>query len=266
MKRAERLAVIGSDQTFVTRSRPDAQLALPTVRIIAHEKNDHTHYRKQNYRCKSCGRQFVRDSQRVDGDTRALVKKQLLERLSLRGICRVTGLSLTWLLQFVAALYERLPDGLCLAAASPQRPVHLLRLEAEVDELWSCVRRRADKQWLWLAFDKESRRVLAFFVGDRSRESARELWRRLPAAYRERATFYSDDWEAYKGVIPAARHVVCGKESGRTSGVERFNCTLRQRVSRLVRKPLSFSKKLANHIGAIKYFICHYNREVIRLV
>jgi hypothetical protein len=22
---------------------------------------------------------------------------------------------------------------------------------------------------------------------------------------------------------------------------------------------LSFSKKLANHIGAIRYFICHYN-------
>ncbi|MDT5269967.1 MAG: insertion element protein InsB, partial [Acidobacteriota bacterium] len=31
-----------------------------------------------------------------------------------------------------------------------------------------------------------------------------------------------------------------------------------------VRKALSFSKKLENHIGAIKYFICHYNREVIR--
>jgi len=37
-----------------------------------------------------------------------------------------------------------------------------------------------------------------------------------------------------------------------------FN-TLRQRVSRLVRAALSFSKKLANHIGAIKLFICHYN-------
>ncbi|HKH21105.1 MAG TPA: IS1 family transposase, partial [Gammaproteobacteria bacterium] len=35
--------------------------------------------------------------------------------------------------------------------------------------------------------------------------------------------------------------------------------TLRQRVSRLVRATLSFSKKLANHIGAIKYFICDYN-------
>lgn len=35
--------------------------------------------------------------------------------------------------------------------------------------------------------------------------------------------------------------------------------TLRQRVSRLVRETLSFSKKLAYHIGALKYFICHYN-------
>jgi hypothetical protein len=30
-------------------------------------------------------------------------------------------------------------------------------------------------------------------------------------------------------------------------------------VKCLVRSALSFSKKLANHIGAIKYFICHYN-------
>ena len=33
---------------------------------------------------------------------------------------------------------------------------------------------------------------------------------------------------------------------------------LRQRVSRLVRENLSFSKTLANHIGAINYFFCHY--------
>ena len=39
----------------------------------------------------------------------------------------------------------------------------------------------------------------------------------------------------------------------------RFNHTLRQRVSRLVRDTLAFSKKLANHLGAIKYFVCRYN-------
>ena len=38
-----------------------------------------------------------------------------------------------------------------------------------------------------------------------------------------------------------------------------FINTMRQRISRLVRDTLAFSKKLANHIGAIKYFICHYN-------
>jgi insertion element IS1 protein InsB len=241
-------------------------LRCPRCGLSHIKRNGHTHYGKQNYQCLACGRQFVRDSQRVSDETRAMVKRLLLERLSLRGICRVTGLSLQWLLQFIAEVYDRLPADLGVRPASPGRRIHVLRLEAEVDELWSFVGRKANKQWLWLAFDKESRQVLAFFVGDRSRESARQLWRRIPAPYRERATFYSDDWEAYKGVIPAERHQVCGKESGQTSGVERFNCTLRQRVSRLVRKALSFSKKLENHIGAIKYFICHHNQEVVRLI
>jgi insertion element IS1 protein InsB len=52
------------------------------------------------------------------------------------------------------------------------------------------------------------------------------------------------------------------KEQKFTSGsafIERFNNTLRERVSRLIREALSFSKKLANPIGVIKLFICHDN-------
>ena len=41
--------------------------------------------------------------------------------------------------------------------------------------------------------------------------------------------------------------------------IERFNNTLRQRVGRLVRRSLSFSKKLSNHLGAIWDFIHYYN-------
>jgi hypothetical protein len=41
--------------------------------------------------------------------------------------------------------------------------------------------------------------------------------------------------------------------------IERFNNTLRQRVSRLVREALLSSKKLAKHIGARKRCICHDN-------
>jgi insertion element IS1 protein InsB len=132
-------------------------LSCPRRGLSHTKKNGHTHYRKQNYRCSGCGRQFVRDSQRVSDHTHALIKRLLLGRLSLRGICRVAGVSLTWLLQFIAALYERTPDDLCVAPAAPDRHIGSLRLEAEVEELWSFVGRRADKQWLRLAFDKESR-------------------------------------------------------------------------------------------------------------
>jgi insertion element IS1 protein InsB len=60
-------------------------------------------------------------------------------------------------------------------------------------------------------------------------------------------------------VIPPSQHKAITKQARKTNHVERFNNTLRQRMSRLVRETLSFSKKLANHIGAIKFFICHYN-------
>ena len=76
------------------------------------------------------------------------------------------------------------------------------------------------------------------------------------------AVSYTDFWEAYETVFPSTRHCAVGKETGQTNHIERFNCTLRQRVSRLVRKTLSFSKKLSNHIGAIWYFVHGYNASL----
>ena len=88
------------------------------------------------------------------------------------------------------------------------------------------------------------------------------LWRSLPAVYHQCAVCYTDFWASYDAVMPANRHRAVGKASGKTNHIERFNGTLRQRVSRLVRKTLSFSKKLENHIGAIGYFIHHYNARL----
>jgi insertion element IS1 protein InsB len=107
--------------------------------------------------------------------------------------------------------------------------------------------------------DANTRQIIAFHVSDRSRDSAKELWANTPLVYREQAMFHTDQYEAYKGVIPAERHRAITKKARKTNHIERFNNTLRQRLSRLVRETLSFSKKLAHHIGAIKYFICHYN-------
>jgi len=233
----------------------------PQCQSPKYKKNGHIHNGKQNHQCKDCGRQFVEcfEQDLVSEETRVLVERLLLERLSLRGICRAVGVKLKWLLGFIVNCFEALPDHLNVQPITSNADVVIQRLEVEADEMASFVQNKANKQWIWLAMDAKSRQIIGFHVGDRSRKSARALWSKIPKAYRRYATFYTDQYVVYKGVIPAEQHQAISKLARKTNHIERFNNTLRQRVSRLVRSALSFSKKLANHIGAIKLFICHYN-------
>jgi IS1 family transposase len=59
--------------------------------------------------------------------------------------------------------------------------------------------------------------------------------------------------------MPAAQHQALSTLARKTHPIERCNNTLRQRVSRLVRDALSFSKQLANPLGAMRLCICPYN-------
>jgi insertion element IS1 protein InsB len=102
-------------------------------------------------------------------------------------------------------------------------------------------------------------------LGGRSAQDAQKLWESIPEFFRQNAHFFSDYWQAYQTILDPEKHFAVGKNSGLTAHIERFNGTMRQRVSRLVRKALSFSKSFENHLGAIKYFICQYNLEKIAL-
>jgi len=155
--------------------------------------------------------------------------------------------------------FQAAPEHLYIQPSGGTPAVVLQRREAELAELWSFVGKKVNRHWVWVAMDATTRQVLAFHVGDRSGQSAQAVWEKLPAEDRERALFYTDHYAVYAGIIPAAQHRPITKLARKTNHVERFNCTLRQRVSRLVRAMLSFSKKLSNHIGAIRYFICDYH-------
>jgi insertion element IS1 protein InsB len=233
----------------------------PRCQSPKHKKNGHIHNGKQNHQCHDCGRQFVDcfEQDLVSADTRALIEHLLVERISLRGICRAVGVNLKWLLGFLVQCFEALPDHLHVQPVAYHGDVMMQRLTVEADEMSSFVHKKANKQWIWIAMDAKTRQVIAVHVGDRSRKSAKRLWAKIPQAYRQHATFYTDQYVVYAGVIPAAQHRAISKLARQTNHIERFNNTLRQRVSRLVRDALSFSKKLAHHIGAIKLFICHYN-------
>ena len=233
----------------------------PRCESSKYKKNGHIHNGKQNHHCHDCGRQFVQcfEQYLIAEEKRGLIERLLVERISLRGICRAVEVNLKWLLGFLVQCCEALPNHLHVQPVSCQQNVMIQRLEVEADEMASFVQKKANKQWIWIAMDVTTRQVIAFHVGDRSRKSAKRLWAKIPETYRQHATFYTDQYVVYEGVIPAAQHRAISKLARKTNHIERFNNTLRQRVSRLVREALSFSTKLANHIGAIKLFICHYN-------
>lgn len=220
-------------------------------------KNGSIHNGKQKYRCKDCGRQFIENptNKRIPQSLWDIVDKLLSEKIPIAGISRVTGISEPWLQQYINKKYEDIDKKIDIVKKKG-------RLTIECDEMWSFVEMKSNKQWIWLAIDRDSREIVGLYIGDRDRAGAEGLWNSLPPVYRQCAVCYTDFWSAYEEVFPSKRHRGVGKESGKTNHIERFNCTVRQRVSRLVRKTLSFSKKLENHIGAIWNFILYYNSEI----
>lgn len=76
-------------------------------------KNGSIHTGKQKYQCKACGRQFVENPKHpaISDETKKLIDNLLLEKLPLAGIVRVTGVSETWLQQYVNRKYEQIPQA-----------------------------------------------------------------------------------------------------------------------------------------------------------
>ena len=223
-------------------------------------KNGSVHNNKPKYQCKGCGRQFVVNPTKtsISKELKLLIDRLLLERISLRGIARVTQVSWSWLQDYVNQKLARTPRQIKVSGKPPRK------LTIECDEMWSFVDSKKNEVYIWLALDRDSREIVGCFIGDITRKSAHQLWTSLPDVYQQSAVAYTDFWQAYKTVIPDERRRAVGKETGQTNHIERLNNTFRQRVSRLVRESLSFSKKLNNHIGAIWYFIHGYNGDLAR--
>ena len=78
------------------------------------KKNGNTRHNQQRYLCKICSYQYSEHPTNKQISTRELtiINNLLVERISLRGICRSVGVSMTWLLEHIEALYAELPDDL----------------------------------------------------------------------------------------------------------------------------------------------------------
>lgn len=116
--------------------------------------------------------------------------------------------------------------------------------------MWSFVDSKKNEIYIWLAIDRNSRKIVGCFVRDRTRKSARQLWASLPEIYKQWHIAYTDFWQAYKTVIPHERHRSVGKQTGQTNHIERLNNTNRATgFSTRKRKSIIFQKAQQSHWG-----------------
>lgn len=128
-----------------------------------------------------------------------MIKSLLLERISLRGICRVLKCSLSWLINFIERLYQITPEDLQFAIP---RAAEIEIFCIEADELWSFVSRRANKRWIWLVLERRTRQIIALHIGDRSQESAVWLWAKVPLEIKAQAVVLTDCRDDYAVAKP----------------------------------------------------------------
>jgi hypothetical protein len=88
-----------------------------------------------------------------------LVERLHSERVSQRGIARITGLSRPTIIAWLRKKVFR-PIGMTL---TPKMGLP----EIQIDEQWSSVGSRQQKVWAWTTVERGSCRVVGFAVGDR---------------------------------------------------------------------------------------------------
>ena len=136
---------------------------------------------------------------------------------------------------------------------TPPTSAIAVRVEAEIDEMWSYVQSKRQQRWLWHAIDHDTGEVLAYVLAPREDAALREL-QQLLAPFNI-AQVYTDHWGGYLRWLEAHRHTI-GKVN--TQRIERKHLTLRVRIKRLARKTLCFSKSVQMHDAVIGLFINRY--------
>ena len=126
----------------------------------------------------------------------------------------------------------------------------------EVDELWTYVGDKTNKQRLIYAYHRESGEIAAYVWGKRDLKTAEELKKKIDELGVRYGRIASDDWDSFLTAFGEAA-TLTGKRY--TVGIEGNNCRIRHRVRRAFRKTCCFSKKLLNHIKAFSMAFFYIN-------
>ena len=120
---------------------------------------------------------------------------------------------------------------------------------AEMDEQWGYVGAKSRQRWLFYAYDRLRKTVVAHVFGERTLATLERLLSLLSAF--EVVVWMTDGWPLYESRLKGKLHVISKRYTQR---IERHNLNLRQHLARLGRKSLSFSKSVELHDKVIGHY------------
>ncbi len=200
----------------------------------------------KNYQCTACCRQFITDYtyRGCRSFVRELVVPMTMNSSGIRDIARVLGISPTTVLK---VLRER--------AAKTTEPCLPPRIrDLEIHEFWSFVKDKSHQCWCWYGFNRATKQIAAYVLGRRTDRSCQQLVAKLAGC--RVAQFYTDDWQSYTKLLPAARHI---NSKAETLNIELHNLNFRTHLKRLHRRTICFSKSDEMHAAVIKLYVSHAN-------
>ncbi|MCZ5350426.1 IS1 family transposase [Escherichia coli] len=145
--------------------------------------------------------------------------------------------------------------GLCRGKIAPVQPGSDVIVCAEMDEQWGYVGAKSRQRWLFYAYDRLRKTVVAHVFGERTMATLGRLMSLLSPF--DVVIWMTDGWPLYESRLKGKLHVISKRYTQR---IERHNLNLRQHLARLGRKSLSFSKSVELHDKVIGHYlnIKHY--------
>jgi insertion element IS1 protein InsB len=184
---------------------------------------------KQKYRCKACRKyqQVVYDNKAYELTTNQSIVTLLVEGMGIRSIARVLKIALSTVVTRIKKI-----------ARSIKKPNLAVRNNIyEIDELWTYIKSKSNETWIMYALDRQSKMVLDFRVGARTKLNLQQLTD--TALHHTPMKICTDGLNIYRSLIPQRIHRTGLTD---TRHIERNNLNIRTHLKRLSRKTICFSK------------------------
>ncbi|WP_425623795.1 IS1 family transposase [Klebsiella pneumoniae] len=165
-----------------------------------------------------------------------------------RATARIMGVGLN-------TIFRHLKNNRPQSVTSRIQPGSDVIVCAEMDEQWGYVGAKSRQRWLFYAYDRLRKTVVAHVFGERTIATLGRLMSLLSPV--DVVIWMTDGWPLYESRLKGKLHVISKRYTQR---IERHNLNLRQHLARLGRKSLSFSKSVELHDKVIGHYlnIKHY--------